>query len=111
MSDVSSSEKKTMDPEAKAKWLPALRGGQYQQGKSLLHSDGRYCCLGVLHEVCSGAWDEEDEDGDYSVKGEFCLLADGMYGLDEPTMQHLAKMNDDLDKSFVEIADYIEANL
>jgi hypothetical protein len=41
-----------MDPEVKAKWLAALRSGQYRQAKHHLRNgnDG-YCCLGVLCEI------------------------------------------------------------
>ena len=42
-----------MDPELKAKWIAALRSGEYKQGKNRLHSneDNSFCCLGVLCEV------------------------------------------------------------
>lgn len=42
-------------PEVKAKWLAALRSGDYRQGQGLLHqiSDGQhsFCCLGVLCDL------------------------------------------------------------
>lgn len=42
-----------MNPEAKAKWVAALRSGNYVQGKGMLKtSDNTYCCMGVLAEVC-----------------------------------------------------------
>ncbi len=40
-----------MNPEVKAKWLAALRSGDYQQGRSALAQNGQYCCLGVLCEL------------------------------------------------------------
>ena len=37
-----------LKPEFKAKWLAALRSGEYGQGKSALNpGPGKYCCLGV----------------------------------------------------------------
>ena len=45
-------EVKRMDPEIKAKWLEALRSGEFKQGQNVLRTaeDG-YCCLGVLCEL------------------------------------------------------------
>lgn len=44
-----------MKPEIKAKWLEALRSGEYKQGGGALcanASDGmEYCCLGVLTDI------------------------------------------------------------
>lgn len=43
-----------MDAKLKAKWVKALRSGKYEQGSFGLKRDSRYCCLGVLVEVCKG---------------------------------------------------------
>jgi hypothetical protein len=41
-----------MKPEVKAKWLEALRSGDYKQGKDgLRKNDDTFCCLGVLCDV------------------------------------------------------------
>jgi len=45
-----------MDAEIKAKWIAALRSGEYQQGSGALkieHHNGtvEHCCLGVLAEL------------------------------------------------------------
>ena len=42
-----------MDPELKAKWVAALRSGEYKQGRDVLHNNksNTYCCLGVLCRV------------------------------------------------------------
>lgn len=40
-----------MDADIKAEWIADLRSGQYEQGRSALRRDNRYCCLGVLCEV------------------------------------------------------------
>lgn len=41
-----------MNPEIKAKWVSALRSGEYKQGRGRLRSpqDG-FCCLGVLCDL------------------------------------------------------------
>lgn len=41
----------TMNGEVKAKWIAALRSGEYQQGNGCLHQDGKFCCLGVLCDL------------------------------------------------------------
>jgi hypothetical protein len=40
-----------MDENVKAKWLEALRSGEYEQGQGQLRYGNRFCCLGVLCEV------------------------------------------------------------
>lgn len=40
-----------MNPEIKAKWVAALRSGEYKQGRAYLRFDGAHCCLGVLCEL------------------------------------------------------------
>lgn len=45
-----------MDPEVKARWVAALRSGDYEQGAHALRTnDNRYCCLGVLCDVVDPA--------------------------------------------------------
>lgn len=113
MSQVSKNDvavEKRMDPELKAKWIAALRSGEYQQHRDgLTNYEGRrngepasYCCLGVLCVVGRGK-----DDMDYRHVNEM--------GLDEMTVSHLTMRNDGRGgqhpHSFAEIADYIEANL
>lgn len=40
-----------MNEQVKAKWVAALRSGEFQQGKHALRSNEGYCCLGVLCEL------------------------------------------------------------
>lgn len=53
-----------MKAKDKAKWLEALRSGEYKQTDSALCVDGAYCCLGVLQTILDGK-PEEDAKGDY----------------------------------------------
>lgn len=95
------------DQELKAKWLGALRSGEYEQCVGMLKNETGYCCLGVLHKVkfaeeppvmyqlpSSGILPDVDVD-DYPLQNPSQLLAD---------------MNDS-GKTFSEIADWIEENL
>lgn len=45
--------KQTMNPQVKAKWIDALRSGEYQQGDEALQNDDGFCCLGVLCDLYS----------------------------------------------------------
>lgn len=41
-----------MIPEIKAKWLEALRSGEYKQGRVRLRTgESKFCCLGVLTDL------------------------------------------------------------
>lgn len=40
-----------MKPEIKAKWVAALRSGEYKQGREALRIGDRFCCLGVLCDL------------------------------------------------------------
>lgn len=96
-----------MDAELKAKWVKALRSGQYEQGQGVLYNrdTGHYCCLGVLAEV-AGVF--LDPDGKPQRAGH---LRDHYDILDQETQSDLWRMNDNHGKSFPEIADWIEKNL
>lgn len=60
-----------MDPEVKARWVAALRSGEYKQGCGQLRGcDDDFCCLGVLCDLYAKEaglewsndlmWDRED---------------------------------------------------
>ena len=108
-----------MDPELKAKWVAALRSGEFKQGTTLLHSTvyDTYCCLGVLCEI-SGTKKEAlttsdryifGDSGDYT--GVTTVIPADAFGIPYSIATDLMAMNDADDKSFDEIADFIEAYL
>ena len=125
-----------MDDELKAKWVAALRGGEFKQGQSMLHDPGddSYCCLGVLCKVVGAKFGPSDTDEwrvyDYvpvlngrmlSKKDAEELDAAFCSEVGIPNQTVLISMNDgtgtegqdgyEAPKSFAEIADYIENNL
>lgn len=109
-----------MDKELKAKWVAALRSGDYKQAKDVLHdpATGGYCCYGVLRHVAN-------PNDTRSLNKGSCLTHDQLseYGLDVPGFERsrLECMNDGIDPdnefgitqqcSFAQIADWIDANL
>jgi hypothetical protein len=128
-----------MDAELKAKWVAALRSGEYEQARGMLHDEqhGGYCCLGVLCKVVGAEWgpfqkEKECDDGVYLAQLDHVPVKDGellgdtdgeelepaackKFGIPDQTI--FIGMNDGHEirgikqHSFAEIADYIEKNL
>lgn len=101
-----------MDKELKAKWVEALRSGEYAQDEGCLKSPHGYCCLGVLREVAGhDALPESEEE--FLLDKESAIAI----GIDYDMQKTLSYMNDGWDKgqirkhTFPEIAEYIEAKL
>lgn len=128
-----------MNPEVKAKWLEALRSGEYKQARHTLRScNGGFCCLGVLSDVyrkeVGGSWEwAYDDDTAYSIVNknqddyatvelpncikhwaevDACNPQVHLKNLndDNPGFISLAELNDE-GKTFNEIADLIEKQL
>jgi len=105
-----------MNPELKAKWVEALRSGEYKQGSNrLLTADGRYCCMGVLCNLIDPeGWTEtlshKTESGISYSQGMGFESVLKISDIPAGVTMTLANMNDK-GKSFPEIASYIEANL
>ena len=65
-----------MNSEIKAKWLQALRSGEYKQTRYTLRScNGGFCCLGVLSDIyrkeVGGSWKwDYNNDTAYSIVNE-----------------------------------------
>ena len=111
-----------MNPEIKAKWIAALRSGEYKQTQGVLRDRKGYCCLGVLCKIYADErgmrWDNRklsvDDPGDPCGKvpsAQICEWA----GLPMPNPKidggtTLAEENDE-GKTFAEIADIIEREL
>lgn len=107
-----------MDPELKAKWVAALRSGEYKQGRRALRSvANEFCCLGVLCEV-AGVPSQLDERtdivytytfkcGDVQTKSSAFICGD-LFSSIGSYDSVLISMNDVSKNTFCEIADYIE---
>jgi hypothetical protein len=110
------SDHQKLPPDFKAKWIAALRSGEYAQGDAYLHDLSRdtYCCLGVAAKA-AGAPLELFRSCQY-IPGAYhevpaCLRENSKAAI------LLAQMNDgrmdyrDNPQTFDQIADWIEANL
>lgn len=112
-----------MDAQLKAKWVEALRSGEYEQGRNQLKLGSKFCCLGVLFDTQGCKWGYE---GSALLDGQTFLAMStpygaGVGGLTREQSEKLIGMNDGKGvpgwdgyvppKSFAEIADYIEKNL
>lgn len=54
-------EEQKMNPEVKARWVAALRSGEYRQGlaRALNDGNGGFCCLGVLCDLYAKEFGEQ----------------------------------------------------
>jgi hypothetical protein len=112
---------KILRPEVKAKWVAALRSGEYTQGKnSLRNIDDSFCCLGVLCDLYSKEtgqpWDRgcirnyafmnAEIDLPNKVREWAALDSQGLFNVERVFI----RMNDS-DQSFNTIAAYIKSTL
>lgn len=89
-----------MNEEMKSKWVKALRSGQYKQARGRVKRDDSYCCIGVGALACG------HEVRDFTVTGH----AAEKLSLTEEQITNLVRMNDSEEKSFRQIAAYIQKN-
>lgn len=118
-----------MNPEWKAKWLTALRSGDYEQCTGKLHEkDDGFCCLGVLCDIYPGGrWEEGPDENSvemvschgsskssqvlpHSLSKELGIDNSSVLIDDKGADNWLAALND-AGASFEEIADIIEEQL
>jgi hypothetical protein len=97
-------------------WVKALRSGEYEQTTGVLKDKAGYCCLGVLCELAAkdgGPKFKSDERGHMFYAGELLNPPRTMSKFLGITrhLSVLVCMNDNEDKNFDEIADYIEKNV
>ncbi len=110
-----------MDKELKAKWVAALRSGEFKQAQGrMLAEDGAMCCLGVLEAVCG-----TDSETIARFNEDLCLTKSRTLNNREEDWElrdvpigmrgTLAELNDgkngQSEHSFSQIAEWIEANL
>jgi hypothetical protein len=124
-----------MNPEIKAKWLAALRSGDYKQGYNQLTTvngnDVSYCCLGVLCDIAKSEGVVESKlssrktylkygKGQNSDNAYLPKAVSAWAGLDEnahpanPMLlsgDYLGTLNDQDNLDFPAIADRIESGL
>jgi hypothetical protein len=108
-----------MDPTVKARWVEALRGGEYRQGQGALRSAvNEFCCLGVLCTLVDPSrWGDQPQAGRYGYhaadrpcRPSYGYPPEDVYvaiGLSSTVAGRLATKNDE-GLSFSEIADLIE---
>ncbi len=101
-----------MNEERLAKWVAALRSGEYTQARGTLRTeDDKFCCLGVLCNLVNPkSWLKVGGGYVYQNVEQIMPLSTATEG-SVGVIGRLIDMND-IDKlSFDEIADWIETNL
>ena len=122
MDKVKKLEKKSLEEswpklpvKFKEKWLAALRSGKYKQGYgSLLTDYGEYCCLGVACKVAGVSDKNLKSLGEINTKKSSLGVPKILLSVPNVMkilINKLVFMNDDGEKSFIEIADWIDKNL
>ncbi len=111
-----------MNQEIKARWVSALRSGEYKQSRGKLKSIDGFCVLGVLCDLYAIAYKINWEKMNYSYKlcgrigclpSEVSVWAD-YYGAEiklNTQSVSLTSLNDHMGYNFNEIADLIEQYL
>ena len=106
-----------MNRAFKEAWIAALRDPSAKQGRRCLgRIDGSRCCLGVAADVAGVSKNsmEDIEVLGYAF-GEDCPLWERVptrwMGISEGEIVKLMFMNDEEEKTFPEIADWIEQNI
>lgn len=105
-----------LPPDFKAKWVAALRSGEYKQGRSNLYDSEKdaFCCLGVAGVLNGCSLASMDQKSNPVYNSEYSRVIPGVnIPLLFDTMSWISDiihMNDN-GESFSEIADYIEKNL
>ena len=105
-----------MNQECKIKWVEALRSGEYQQGQGGLRIADKYCCLGVLLDVCSGKgnWIQMSGGGWSYVVNDDSRTGyppNDYMGLSRENAEKAAEKNDAHGWTFAQIADWVEEAL
>lgn len=108
-----------MEKELKEKWVKALESGNYKQCTGRLKRPvvvgvDSYCCLGLLCELAEVPLHPLGESLDYKFLEEnndssYNYIHNKLLGGYE--YMKFVELNDDLRKTFPEIAEYVKANL
>lgn len=103
--------------EFKAKWVAALRSGEYKQGRAQLYNRAldTYCCLGVACKITAPSVEIPMAGHILHTFDEYASIPNIIKGYissseTENAIYKLIRMND-AGTSFEEIADWIETNL
>lgn len=104
-----------MNRDLKAKWIAALRSGEYRQVHGELRSGSggteRFCCLGVLCEVARvrRVVQEQYRFDDGTISG-ICLAGALLAAVGDDRQNQLMSLND-APTAFADIADWIETHI
>jgi hypothetical protein len=107
-----------MNKSLKRKWVKNLRSGKYKQGQGRLRTvkDNSFCCLGVLCDTIKSEWKPIDNIaynwcGKNNARTLVPLKTLNAIHLSQVAQDELVNMNDDENKSFQEIADWVKNNI
>lgn len=98
-----------MTKTLKNKWIKALESGKYKKGRGALKLYNKYCCLGVLADICGLRIDntiklEEKEDL-------LCPAVLNKIGLTNNEQRTLVVLNDNTPTFSMKVVPWIKKNL
>lgn len=115
--EIKKSKEGKLPPAFKKKWLEALRSGRYKQVTCALadfnENKWEYCVLGVAAKIAGYKPSSFEANGtlDHDMKKIPAVIRDNANGGTPEIASTLMSMNDDEEKTFTQIADYIEKEL
>lgn len=90
-----------MNKRFKAKWVKALRSGDFKQARNHLKASDALCCIGVGYKVKTGR----------RPNFHMTATASSAIGLTVDQQERLIDLNDSFGADFNKIADWIEQHL
>lgn len=120
MANILKNSTPVITQKQKDKWLAALRGGRFKQGRDMLMNEyNEYCCLGVLKRTCNFGNRDPESYGDSflfkfheetaedfaGLEGVLAYLNDG---IEIPQNTNNLELQPFAPQSFIYIADFIE---
>ena len=109
-----------MTKSLRNRWVKALRSGKYTQGQGKLRNvDNQFCCLGVLADVCDVTWRRLRPNElrrhcgftRWERWGADLPSDHPQFGLSQPQLLALIRLNDDCGWTFKRIAKWIEKHV
>lgn len=95
-------------------WLAALRSGRYGQIQGCLHTEKGFCCIGVGCDLVNSTRWVGNSRGFFEWNGDAVCASQELIdvtGFNSSFFGDLAKLNDELEFTFPQIADYIEGKV
>jgi len=103
--DKNAQKQYRLPKEFAEKWIAELRSGKHEQIKGMLCDGAGFCCLGIADSIVAG-----NEKSDWGTIPQYSEGVPKEIIGDNTLTAKLTSMNDEGNKTFPEIADWIESS-